>query len=221
MTLTDLFAKDAKASLDLSLLPDDNEISEIAKSARRLVEVSEEIEQTAKLLFDLETEKKKLESETLPALMTEAQITNIGVRDADIVLAPYARASIPVSWPPVERAKAFEHLTALGAGDIIKAEVTVAFPREEIAIARRFAEAARVYLKTKTKSSLPPEAVKLDMSVHHGTLTSWLIGYLNEPVREGSNRPPLEPSRIGAMIGYVAKIIPRGKKIKFGRGVKK
>jgi hypothetical protein len=148
---------------------------------------------------DLEQKLKERKAELLmlcrnelPDLMNELGMDRIGLPangnfpGVDAVLKPFYRANIPVGWPLDKRLLAFDWLEKHQAGDLIKTQVEIAFPREEYKVAKQLA-------KKLVKEGFKP---KVDQRVSHMTLTAWL----QEQVERG-DIPPLDV--IGGEIGRV------------------
>lgn len=147
----------------------------------------------------LKAAKKTLQDlihKQLPDLMDEAGVTSLTVAAegnakpfvAD--LKPYYAANIAAGWEEGRRQVAFEYLTELGAGDLIKTKVEIDMPREQREDALKLAESL-------SSDGLP---VSVKESVHAQTLTAWL----REQVEENQFLPDLE--KIGATVGRVVKV---------------
>jgi hypothetical protein len=142
----------------------------------------------------------RLYSETLPDLMDEAQVDNIGLPAkgnlpaVDLTLEPFYRANIAASWSDEKRQAAFDALTNLGHEDLIKTSLQVDFSRTE----RQ--QAMKVYRMLKEQFDLHPA---LRENVHFQTLTAWL----REQWEAHKPLPPLDV--IGATVGRVAKFKER------------
>ena len=102
----------------------------------------------------------------------------------------FFKANIAASWPEDRRAEAFRYLESIGHGDLIKTEVSVAFPRDDQSKAGEFVD------KVRDQGLVP---IRKE-NVHPQTLTAWL----KESVVEGHVVPDLE--KIGGIVGRVAKI---------------
>lgn len=78
-------------------------------------------------LKDLNKQINTMKIDTIPDLMREAGVDLIGVPDmgVNIRLEMYCKASIPLSWPPTKRQKAFDHLREIGGADLIKSELSL------------------------------------------------------------------------------------------------
>jgi hypothetical protein len=131
----------------------------------------------------------------MPALMTEIGLTSITIEpDGNLpgyvaTASPYYKASISAEWPEEKRKEAFDYLEEIDAGDLIKTEVTVAFPREQRALALKFQKIAKQYGDATIKEN-----------VAWNTLTAWL----REQVEEVGEIPQLD--KIGGIVARIVKL---------------
>lgn len=133
----------------------------------------------------------------LPSLMSEIGVPSITIEangnlPAYVATAsPYYKASIAADWPEEKRKEAFDYLEEIEAGDLIKTEVTVAFPREQRELAVKFKEMVD---KKYHSNSIIKE------NVAWNTLTAWL----KEQVEEVGEIPQLD--KIGGVVSRIVKL---------------
>lgn len=134
---------------------------------------------------------------TLPDAMDEAGVTSIALPaegnnpPVELKAQPFYAANIAAGWPDERRNNAFAWLDANGAGDLIKTELTLRFPRGELPSAQKLAAWLR------QEHGLEPE---IKQAVPHTSLTAWL----RETVEQNATLPPLET--LGATVGRVVKL---------------
>ncbi len=155
-------------------------------------------------LIDLEASRKELQEKltqlyqvTLPDLMDEIGIDRIGVPQSgnlpavDYRMKPYYSASIAASWPQEKRDAAFSTLKRLHAEDLIKTEVSARLPKGSLKVAKALLAAAK---KLKVTADLK-------LSVHSGTLSSWLRGVYED----GHALSASDLEAIGGSVGRLVK----------------
>lgn len=211
---TDLFARDAATPLDFSSAPADESLRTIANAARSLATLEAQIEQAETALAVMTTERTRLSMQVLPELLDAMGTDQVGLSDlgCDVVVEDFYRASVKVGDTPEFREAAFAHLVELGGGDLIRATLTVSFDKEDYEVARSLHTLIRKYLEEMRRPGTPSS---LDLSVHHGLLTSfvrdWFEARRGDPddEREGSNTPVLDPRTLGATVGRIARVVRR------------
>lgn len=163
-------------------------------------------------VLDVErTSLLKLRTQTIPDYMNEVQVPAITVaRDGNMPgfearRVAFYSANIPAKWPDSQKKEAFEYLKNIGHDDLIKTEVTFAFPRgvtqKEIAAFIKSAKRIKVSTgrgKSKVELEIPPAEVS--RGVNGRTLTKWLK---NQVENEGFV-PDL--NKIGGFVGAVAEL---------------
>ena len=133
-------------------------------------DITLEVESLELRIKELNAQLHVLTRETLPDLMSQAHLSKFTLEAQgnnpayEITARPYIRANIAASWPAEKRAEAFQWLTENGHGDLIKTEITVAFPREGRAQAVEVASQLQ-------RQGLNPN---IGESVHSATLSKWL-----------------------------------------------
>lgn len=131
----------------------------------------------------------------LPTFMAEIGLTSMtleaeGNLPAYVATAsPYYKASISAEWPEEQRKDAFKYLESEDAGDLIKTEVTIAFPREQRKLALQFQKVARKWGEATVKEA-----------VAWNTLTAWL----KDQVEEHGYMPQLD--KIGGTVARIVKL---------------
>lgn len=213
MTLLDLFARDATGPLDLSNAPTDAATSNIRHRAQQLVSLQFNLDRAEALVEAMKIRKRVLERDVLPTLMDQAQTDMIGLADAnaDVIVQDWAAASIPLDWDEDRRAAAFAEMEAHGGGDLITANITIPFMKEDIERARRAKVAIEQFL-TKLFGNDTPPPVGLNLAVHHMTLTSWIksvIARRTDLTAEGAALKPINYETMGATIGRICRVVKR------------
>lgn len=175
-----------------------DELSVLASRARDLAAALRDAEAR---VSELKDQVRTLERDTLPEHMIAAGVTTVTIPASgnmpalSLKLKPFIKANIAASWPEERRLAAFAWLDGHGAGDLIKTEIVITFPREQREQAAEFAADVR--------DLCPTAAVEINEAVHHSTLTSWL----KECVAAGTELPPLDT--IGAEVGHIVEIDSR------------
>lgn len=154
-------------------------------------ELEERLEEVKSALYGREGLYHKL----MPEMMDDIGVAKIALAAEGNLPAveaktqPFYAASIPTGWPAEQRQDAFDYLDSTGHGDLIKTEVTLAFPREQRARALEFVKLAKKFGSPDMKEN-----------VHHMTLTAWL----REQVEIKRVIPDLE--KIGGTIARIVKL---------------
>lgn len=175
-------------------------LKKLSDKATELRDVELEIATLEERLSTLNTRKYNIEREELPELMGEAGVDSVGIPASgnqpalDLKLRPFYKAGIGAEWEPERRQAGFDYLDEVGAGDLIKTGLIVAFARED-------REEAKTLLKQLRKLGHKPE-IKQD--VHWATLTSWL----KEKSEAGDD---VKLDLIGGQVGMIVKPTPRKK----------
>lgn len=182
--------------VDFSSMPSDEALAEAQNLASALVDLDRKIIEMEDEVARLKKDRATLANETLPSLFDAINLDKVGLPEAkaDVVIVPDIRASISASWEPERRGRAFQTLEEFGAGDLIKATITVEFGKGELE------EAEEIMNLLNQLPGANSHPAQFGMNVHHGTLTSWL----KEQLKSGDPVPPLED--IGAYVGRTAKI---------------
>jgi len=192
MSLTDK-AEAYRPKIDLSA------IEAAAEEYRDLIKRKEDLEEQLKAAGK---EVEQMAMVTLPDLLDTVGIDHVGVPAKgnqaafDVVMRPYYKAVIAASWDEQKKQDAFNALSSLNAGDLIRRTVTIFIPATRPDApdleARLVAMAGNVGLEATT-----------DRTVPWNSLTSWL----KERVEGGKQLPSLDT--IGATVGRKATIKDR------------
>jgi hypothetical protein len=216
MTLFDLFARDAVGPLDLASAPSDQQTAHLRKRAQELVDADARLRRAEALVETIKARRTLLATRVLPDLMDAAMTDTIGLPEAgvDVVVVPFVSAGIGKDVDPEVREKMFQHLETLGGGSLPKASVFVNFSKEDLPRARKFVDAASAWISKAFGNETGP-GVGLELSVHHGTLTSWLKSELEareERAARGETLVPLDLGLLGATVGRICKVRVRKEK---------
>lgn len=187
-----------------------------APSADRLTQIKEKVAELRDLVVtvkDLEerlettkAEKLKLETVTLPDMMTAAGMNKFGLEAEgnnpayDASIEPMVRANIAASWPEDKRQKGFSVLRELKGESLIKTIVQFEFDPKEREEAKKF------IAKCDELGFIGEEK----LSVNHNSMASWLKAEVNaDPPRVPS---PAQLEAIGGFVGRTVKIKKRKEK---------
>jgi len=171
------------------------ELKEMVTAARDLEIEREQLNEKLKEVNSKLDGPEGLYFKKLPQFMAEIGLTSMTLEpDGNLpgyiaTASPYYKASISAEWPDEQRMEAFKYLESEDAGDLIKTEVTVAFPREQRKAALQFQKIARKYGDATIKEA-----------VAWNTLTAWL----KDQVEEHGYMPQLD--KIGGMVARIVKL---------------
>ncbi len=118
-------AESHRPNIDLSA------VEAAAEEYRDLIKRKEELEEQLKVAG---REVEQMAMVTLPDLLDTVGIDHIGVPAKgnqaafDVVVRPFYKAVIAASWPEERKAEAFDALSSLNAGDLIRRTVTISIP---------------------------------------------------------------------------------------------
>ena len=208
-------------------IPEDK-LERLRYFGKELYELSEEIKDDEKGLKEKKTRAQGMIHKTLPDLMAELRLDNIGLEaeNADVVARAYYKANISAEWEEERRNLAFEWLEANGFGALIKNDVTYSFrrgeedkmawlmdivPRAAVKRAEAMAEPARLEgrdVRPEETWDIPTGTLK--KNVPHSTLTSMVKTQTELP--EGHpDKKVLPLDTLGAVVGRIVEIKPRKK----------
>lgn len=207
--MSDFLSELESEAADMSAVPSDEGLARLRKAAEELVAAEADARRLERELKDKNKEVLELRHERVPSIMDEIGqdrigLPNAGEYGADLVLEPYYKANIAADWEPEKKQAAFDHLEELGAADLLRSQLTVSAGAGDMEKMRRVRDRIRQIL---AEEDVEGGVVELSLGVPWNTLTSF--------VREWSERghaedePVLQPDRIGATIGRVAKVKPR------------
>lgn len=188
--LSDEMAADAKPAL----APGDNALKSVSSIAERAVALEDEISALEELLKRKNEEYRRITEHELPEAMQDVGMKDFRLNDGSRVEAkPIVRASPKEDMRPAM----FRWLRENNLGDIIKTNVTVAFP------AGREKEASALcdVIAKVAGENVHPE---LSEMVHPQTLTAFVR-------RQLTDGKPLPLATFGVWQGTIAKITrPKG-----------
>ena len=187
------FMADIADEADLSAAPKDNDIQNVRDIAQEMLDLDTKIAERNKITAELQSRRSEIADRILVDAMMEFGLDSLGMPDAncDILLQPWARASIPKGWPDDQRKESFDYLESIDAGDLVKNTVTFNFGRGDHNIMKSFLEAVK-----QLEEAPSPE---IDTTVQHGTLTA----FVKRQLAEGQ---PLDLAKLGATVGNAVKI---------------
>jgi hypothetical protein len=158
-------------------------------------------------LIDLEDKVKQLkaaihmhERTGLVDMFHEAGIDTLGLPPEgnqagyNAELKPFYQANIAASWPEEKKEAAYTWLEKNGAGDIIKATITVRLPLKSNALRKKV---------VTILNAIPGLEFTEAKAVPHSTLTA----YIKNIITKKKQMPPLDV--LGADVGYVVKMEER------------
>ena len=180
--------------------PDPLQLTEIEMSMRRVGDLKQELAGLEERMAWVKQEIAYEERENLPE-MFRGRITHHGVAAIGNnpplygELKPFFSAGIAASWPFERQAAGFNYLEQTGNGGLIKATVVVNVPTKSQDVRKQlftFCDQHKLDFEAK-------------LSVHHGTLTSWLKKEV-----EAGRLPKLD--LIGGTVGEIVKVEPQKEK---------
>lgn len=189
-----------KETIDMSSMTSDDKLVRARELAEEYVALDKLVERTEAELKELKEKRLELQQKTLPEFFDSIGTDKVGVphANADVIVKPYYKANISADWPPEQREKAFSYLESIDCGDIIGVTVSVKFLRGELEEAKELAEMIR---KSKFGNTHPPV---MEMGTPWNTLTSLVK-------KRSEQGQPTDLEVIGAVVGRIAKIVPRKK----------
>jgi hypothetical protein len=169
-------------------------------------------------IIDMEAQLKETKAllnsyyqNTMPALMQELGLDTIGIEKSgnkpgmDFKLKNFFAANIAASWPEEKRQAAFDLVTQLNAGDLIKTEVSAMFPKGGLKQAQKLlAQIKKIKIKTQVGKKIVSSTIKAELTktIPHGSLSAWLRELVE---RHGKMLSQQELEKIGGSIGRVVK----------------
>lgn len=148
-------------------------------------------------LSELKSKLNELYGKTLPDMMEEAGVDNVGIKPTgnmpgmDFEIYPYYSAGIASSWSDEKREEAFGVLKRYKAEDLIKTTVTAKLPKGNLQLAKQLVAAA-----AKLKI-----ATDINLSVHKNTLTAWL----RDIYEKGKALPQSDLEKIAGSVGRIVR----------------
>lgn len=208
--LTNLFEQDAIAPLAFTAMPRNPALQSLATAAHTLAVADANLKRAEALVAAIKQRRQRLATKVLPELFDQLQTDHWGLNDlnCDIIVENYYHAVIKADWPDAQRKAAFAHLEELGAGDLIKAEMTITFQREDLEAAKELEVAIKLWLKTKKLDIAP----MLNLNVPWATLTAFVKSEMEKPIdphAAPSDKPKMNLEKLGATVGRICKIVMR------------
>ena len=190
----------ADDTADLSEAPTDKSLEGVASCCTLLLEADETIRSLEANLSDVKATRFRLAHQTIPDLFNELDMSNFGLDSAgvDIVKEDYAKAGISKEWEEERRDKGFAHLESLGGGDLVKSELVINAGKGDLEALRE----ALPELEAVLKAAEIETSIRLDLSVHWGSLTSFVKA-------ENAKGTKMELDLLGATVGEIVKIKKR------------
>lgn len=198
--MSDLMRDLESEAADVSSIPSDDSLTRARRKAQELVDAERLRDELEQKLRDANVRLWDLKMREVPDLFAELGVDSLGLPGAgvDVEIGPYCKANISADWDTERREAGFEHLDALGAGDIVKNTITVTFPRGHDAERAEWLERVRGL----NFSFEQPELVEARF-VPWNTLTA----FVKEQVQRGNTDLDLE--KLGAQVGTIAIIKKR------------
>ena len=186
--MTDVLSM-ATEDAEADVAPSDQGKASVAKLAEKQAALANEISILEQAVKDKKKELQRVAEQDLPEAMDAIGMAEFTLVDGTkISIKTFYNASIPAE----RKDEAFAWLDENGHSGIIKTEVSVAFGRGDLEIARSFVEFAREF----NQAAIDPE---LEQEVHWSTLRS----FVREQI-EGGN--PLPVDMFGVYIGRKAEL---------------
>lgn len=180
--------KDLKAAIESSPPPQppEDKLDRIRALARDARDLEASVKDAEQRLSELKSRLRTLYESEIIDLMDEVGIDRIGVPARgnlpafDLVISTDYQANIAAGWDEQRRREAFDWLEEHGHGDLIKTEVTFAFPRGKVEEARELAELAAKKFGAvgDIKEAVPPPTMKSwfkEMATKHLPLPSFEV----------------------------------------------
>lgn len=170
--------------------PSDVGKASVARLAARLSSLEDEVSVLEQALKDKKKEKQRVEEQDLPEAMDAIGMSEFKLTTGEkITVKTFYTASITAE----RKEEAFAWLDDHGHGGIIKTEISVAFGRGDLELARKFEE----YCKNFEEASIQPN---FEQSVFWSTLRK----FVEEQITAGNDE--LDRDLFGVYIGRKASV---------------
>jgi hypothetical protein len=175
----------------------DDKLNQLKTYAKKARDLNDDIVDLQAQLATKNAELYTLTTSTMPDLMAQIGVDNIGVPQegnhlgVDFELKKAITANIAAGWDEERRAKGFATLKKYNADGLIKTEVTAMLPKGQLKAAKQIVAAAK---KLGIK-------MELKQSVHNQTLSAWLREFYDS--KRALSTVDLEA--LGAFVGFVVK----------------
>jgi hypothetical protein len=178
--------------------PSEEKLQEIRETLRLVRDTKHRLDDLGSVMSAERDNLTSMRYEVLPELFLTAGVDNIGLPEEgnnpayDCKLKPFYQANIAASWDEERREAAFKYLESIGAGSLIKTNITIFIDRTDHK-KRKLAIAALKKLKLDHE---------IGLAVSHQTLTA----FLKEQTEAGVI---LDLNKIGGQIGQVVELRER------------
>ena len=115
---------------DQQKVAENTDLNALATHVTKILELDDQIEHQENILKEYKTQRDKISSETIPALLAEQGLQSLKLADGT-VLEVNKKYSCTLPKDPQKKASAYQWLRDQGLDDIIKNEVSVTFGRGE------------------------------------------------------------------------------------------
>ena len=115
---------------DQQKVAENTDLNALATHVTKILELDDQIEHQENILKEYKTQRDKISSETIPALLAEQGLQSLKLADGT-VLEVNKKYSCTLPKDPQKKASAYQWLRDQGLGDIIKNEVAVTFGKGE------------------------------------------------------------------------------------------
>lgn len=172
----------------LDAIPSEQKTKLLAETAKELVELDGTITRLEETLKTMKDERYTLQTKTLPDIMGEIGVENIGVEGVNVVLTKKVHANISKDWDDDRKNRAFEHLRQLQGEDLIKSTLSVSAGKSSDDKMRMLTQRVQQMLAE----------LQLDASVKLEPTVAWnsLTAFVKEVLKAGDI--PVELDTIGA-----------------------
>ena len=115
---------------DQQKVAENTDLNALATHVTKILELDDQIEHQENILKEYKTQRDKISSETIPALLAEQGLQSLKLADGT-ELEVNKKYSCTLPKDPQKKAAAYQWLRDQGLDDIIKNEVSVTFGRGE------------------------------------------------------------------------------------------
>ena len=187
--MTDVLSM-ATEDAEAEVAPSDQGKASVAKLAAKLTALDDEVSVLEQALKDKKKEKQRVEEQDLPEAMDAIGMSEFRLTTGEkISIKTFYTANITAE----KKDEAFAWLDDNGHGGIIKTEVSVAFGRGDLELARKFQE----YCRSFDEASIEPQ---FEQSVFWSTLRK----FIEEQITAGNEE--LDRDLFGVYIGRKATV---------------
>lgn len=167
-------------------------LASLVEKGNELLDLKAKADKLSALLGELSAQVSEIENKELPKMMSDLQLTSIGLRDGiQLELTDKLIGSLPKE--PEARKKAFEIIEERDGGDIIKSFVTIGFAKSEY-------DKAQALKEELDERDLPAQ---LEVTAHHQTFLKWAKDYSED---EANAENPLPLNELGLEFIHFARV---------------